>query len=92
MNAVGLAWGYQRFEALVGLDDQTGQGGSVRIKVLVDGKPQELGWDKELTSRDQPLPIRVGVAGAKELTLVVEFGERGSVNDHVNWADARLVK
>ena len=86
-----LAGEYRRFEAIVGLDDLTGQGGSVRVRVLVDGKAREVG-DKELTSAAGPRELRVDVAGAKELTLVVEFGSGGDVCDHVNWADAKLIK
>jgi hypothetical protein len=86
-----LAGGYRRFEALVGLDDKTGKGGSARIRVLVDGRPQAVA-DKALTVRSGPLSVRVDVTGAKELTLVAEFGERGGVQGHVNWADARLIK
>ena len=29
---------------------------------------------------------------AKQLTLVVDFGERGDVQDDVDWVDARLIK
>ena len=42
--------------------------------------------------RGGPLPVRVDVTGAKELTLAVEFGQGGDVEDHVNWADARLIR
>src|SRR5262249_38993019 len=49
-----LPGAYRRFEALVGLDEETGRQGSVRVKVLVDGKPRDFGWDKELTARDGP--------------------------------------
>lgn len=87
-----LAPGYRRFQALVGLDDRTGRGGSVRIRVLVDGKPRDLGWDKELTLTDGARPVDLDVQGAKELTLIVEFGRGGDVQDHVNWADARLIR
>jgi hypothetical protein len=93
-----LAGGYRWFETLVGLDDLTGRpdgdrpGGSVRIRVLLDGKPQDIGWDRELTWRDGPQPIRLRVAGARELSLVVEFGKGSDVQDHVNWADARLIR
>jgi hypothetical protein len=86
-----LAGRYRRFEALVGLDDHSGKGGSARIRVLVDGKPAE-GGDRELTRPGEPIAVRVDVAGAKELTLVADFGERGGVRGHVNWADARLIK
>jgi hypothetical protein len=87
-----LGGAYRRFEALVGLDDQTGRLGSVRIQVLADGKPADTGWDKELTHRNGPVAVRASVAGARELTLVVDFGEGGDVQDHVDWVDARLIK
>ena len=82
---------YRRFEALVGLDDRTGKGGTARIRVLVDGKPKDIG-DAELTGHGEPRAIRVDVSGAKELTIVAEFGERGGVQGHVDWAEARLIK
>jgi hypothetical protein len=83
---------YTRFEALVGLDDLTGREGSTGIEVLVDGKPQKLALEGNLTHRQGPVRIRVDVRRAKQLTLGVMFGERGDVQDDVDWADARLVK
>jgi hypothetical protein len=82
---------YRRFEAVVGLDDRSGKGGSARVRVLVDGRPQDVG-DGPLSTRNGPVSVRVDVAGVKELTLVAEFGDRGGVQGHVNWADARLIK
>jgi hypothetical protein len=98
-----LAGSYQWFESLVGLDDNTGRKGSVRIEVLVDGKPVDVASaaggsgrastpDIELKGGSAPRSIRVSVSAAKELTLVVKFGGRGDVQDHVDWADARLIK
>jgi len=87
-----LDGGYRWFEALVGLDERSGKRGRVRIGVLVDGKEQDLGWNKELTSKDAPLPVRIDVSKARELTLLVRFGSYGDVEAHVNWADARLVR
>ena len=88
---------YRRFEALVGLDDQAGDDqagrqGSVRVRVLVDGQERSIGRDRDLTARDGPVPVRADVAGARELTLVIDFGDRGDVQDRVDWVDARLVK
>jgi hypothetical protein len=82
---------YRRFEALVGLDDRTGQGGRVKIRVVIDGKDRDVG-DPAITSAIGARPVRVDVSGGKDLTLVVEFGSNGDVCDHVDWADARLVK
>jgi hypothetical protein len=84
--------GCHHFEAGVGLDDRTGRRGRVRVQVLLDGKPADIGWDRELTARDRPVLVRVAVAGKKQLTLVVDFGKFGDVQAHVNWADARLIK
>jgi hypothetical protein len=86
-----LKGGFRWFEARVGLDDRTGRDGSVTVEVLLDGKPQDLGWVGELHGGGTKA-IRLPTNGARELTLVVKFGRRGDVQDHVNWADARLVK
>jgi hypothetical protein len=87
-----LAGNYDWFETLVGLDDRTGRHGSARIKVLVDGKLQVLGWDKDLVAHDGPRALRIDVRKARELTLAVDFGRQGDVAAHVDWADARLIK
>jgi hypothetical protein len=84
--------GCRRFDALVGLDDHTGRRGSVRVGVLVDSKERNLGLKGDLTHRNSPLAVHVDVDGARELTLIVDFGAGGDIGDHVNWVDARLVK
>jgi hypothetical protein len=87
-----LAGNYRWFEALVGLEELgDGKTGSARVTVLVDGKPRPLDAE-ELSDKSKPLPIRFDVKGAKELTLVVEFGKRGDVLARVNWIDARLIR
>jgi hypothetical protein len=82
---------YRWFEAQVGLDPQKGQGGRVRLRVLVDGKERDLGWNKELTGADGVLVLRLDVSKAREMVLEVLFGTRGDVQAHVNWAEARLL-
>ncbi len=87
-----LDGGYRRFEAVVGLDPRTGRDGGARVRVLADGKPLDLGPERELTGRTAPLTIFADVTGAKELTLEVDYGRRGDVQAHVNWVDARLIR
>jgi hypothetical protein len=84
-----LSGGFRRFEALAGLDDKDGRGGAVRLRVLGDGEPL---LERKVTSREGAVPIRLNVAGVRELTLEVDFGPYGDVRDVVDWADARLVK
>lgn len=87
-----LAGAYQWFEATVGLDEATGRLGSAGIQVLVDGKAQDVGGNEDLTFLKPVRTLRLKVAGARELTLVVTFGRYGDVQDHVDWVDARLLK
>jgi len=80
----------RRFEALVGLDDVTGRLGSATVQVLADDKPL-LASPLEL-SPGTPQPLRLPLpAAARTLTLVVDFGGGGDVQDHVDWCDARVV-
>ena len=86
-----LPAGAKRFEALVGLDEQTGRSGGVRVQVLADGRAL-LDPAPELGAADPPRPLRLDLPpGARELTVVVEFGRGGDVQDHVDWADARVI-
>lgn len=82
---------FTRFEALVGLDAATGKRGRADVRVLVDGKevgPAEL----KALAAGAAIPVRVDVRGAKELTLVIDFGPTGDVQADVNWGDARLIE
>jgi hypothetical protein len=87
-----LGKAFRRFEATVGLDDKTGRFGSVRIRVLGDGRPLDIGFNDELTAKNGPVKLQASVVGVKELTLAVDVGRGGNVQDHVDWADARVIK
>jgi hypothetical protein len=87
-----LGGAYNHFEAVVGLDDKTGRRGSVLVRVLGDGKPLDIGFAGELTAKNGPVRLQANVSGVKELTLEVEVGRGGNVQDHVDWGDARLTR
>ena len=83
---------YRRFEAQVGLDPVTGRRGAVDVRMLVDGKERSTPELTGLTVGGSPRAIVADVVGAKELTLVVDYGPGGDVQDDVNWGDARLIE
>jgi hypothetical protein len=83
---------YQRFDAVVGVDSATSPRGRAKVAVEIDGKRSELNGGKELTSETAPVEVRLNVAGARTLTLIVELGAFGDVQANVNWAKARLVR
>ena len=81
---------YRAFEAAVALDDQVGTGGSVICAVYVDDK---LAWKSEvIRGGAAPVPVKVDLSGAKRLSLIVEFAERGDELDRVDWLNARLIE
>jgi hypothetical protein len=86
-----LAGKYKRFEALVGLDAESGSRGRAAVRILVDGKEQPLPSLARIAA-GAAVPLSVSLSGAKELTLQIDFGPAGDVNADVNWADARLVE
>ena len=80
----------RRFQATVGLDDAAGPLGSVRFKVLVDGKPRFESPD--MGAGDPPRAVDVAIEGGKALILITEFGARGDVQDSGDWAEARILQ
>jgi hypothetical protein len=86
-----LAGKYGRFEALVGLDAATGKRGRADVRVVLDGKEVDLPALKALVA-GPAVPVRVDVRGAKELTLVIDFGPTGDVQADVDWGGARLIR
>jgi hypothetical protein len=82
--------GDARFQALVGLDDRSGELASVVFRVLVDRN--ELFSIPPMTPRDPPLAIDVDIAGGNLLILIAEFAQRGDVHDHADWAQARIIR
>ena len=86
-----LAGKYRAFHAIVGLDDTTVGAGTAMCAVEVDGRRV---FENSAVSRQKEakrLPV-IDVNGAKRLTLVVDFGELGDSQDHVNWGDAVLLR
>ncbi len=84
-----LAGRYARFHSVIGIDDEARGKGNCVFEVWVDGEKRfESG---PVTGRDEARTVEVDVTGAKELVLLVDFGEAGDVADRADWADAYLV-
>jgi NPCBM/NEW2 domain len=82
--------GSKRFQALIGLDDHAGPLGNVVFKVRVDG---EVRFESPpLAAGEPPKLVNLDVTGAKFLILMTEFGERGDVQDHADWVEARIIR
>lgn len=86
-----LAGKYRTFQAVVGLDDTTIGEGTASCAIEVDGR--RVFAEAALSRQQKPtrLPL-IDVRGTKRLTLIVDFGELGDSQDHVDWCDAVLLK
>jgi hypothetical protein len=86
---------YDQFAADLAIDDSTRGKGSVACRVFLDDGSGDwhLKYDSPvIRGGDQPVPITIDVSGAKRMSLLVDFADRGDEQDHVNWLNARLIK
>lgn len=85
---VALGGACSAFAATLGIDDDVQGGGSALAGVFVDGR---LAWVSPLlTGVSAPVAVAVDLTGVSELRLVTVNAGDGSVNDEVDWADARV--
>jgi alpha-galactosidase len=79
----------EQFDSMVGVDDETGNRGSVSFEVWVDGK--KAAESGRMVSGDPPKRLQADLHGAKHLTLLVGDCDDGIDFDHADWAGALLV-
>lgn len=93
--AYDLPQGFTEFQAHMSIDQSSGKRGSVVFRVFVsdDGQAWKEGYRSDVVvGGELPRPVKVNVASAKRLALVVDFADRGDQLDRANWIGARLVK
>jgi hypothetical protein len=89
-SEVGLHLGKRcsRLTAVVGVDDEVGELGSVVFEVWADDRRV---WQSPLlTGTDPASPVDVDLTGTTTVALRVTDGGDGGGYDHADWADARL--
>lgn len=81
---------YREFVTSFGVDDDSGQEANVRVVVLVDGQQR---FEKSDVVRGKLHgPVRLDVGGAKQLSLEVDFGRNGDIQDRFDWIEPGLVR
>ncbi len=81
---------YTEFVTFFGLDDSAGSLADVDVHILVDGR--RLYEKPNVTAGVLHGPIRFDIRQANHLELIVDFGERGDVQDRFNWIESALVR
>ncbi len=81
---------YRSFRAIVGLNGTTTGTGTAECSIEVDGRRV---WSEPRLQRGRAIEVSLPneLIKAKRLTLLVDFGEQGDMQDHVNWCDAMLL-
>lgn len=81
---------FDRFDAEIGIDDETNGAGSVRFRAVVDG--QERFASEIIRGGDKPARVSIPLEGAKRLELIVDYADRADQGDHADWLEARLMR
>jgi hypothetical protein len=82
--------GYSNFRCVLGLDDA--MAGSAHAVVKIEGDGKEL-LATTVSSRDnKPQDVSLPIKGVQKLRLIVDYGEDLDLGDHVDFADARIIK
>jgi hypothetical protein len=93
--AYALRGRYEQFAAEVALDDSAGASGSAVFRVFFsdDQGGWQAAWESPpVRSGDAPRPVSVDTRGVQVMALIVDMGERGDVQDHAVWLNARLTE
>ena len=81
---------YDRFEAMVGFDERSGPLCDAVFRVFADGK---VVFDAAMAgAKSAPVPVRLDIAGCKELALEADFGQHFDLGDLCAFADARVLR
>ena len=81
---------FDRFEAMVGIDDRGGPEAHAVFRVLVDGV---VAFESApMTRGEAAQAVRVDLKKAKSLAIEADFGKNYDLGDHCAFADARVLQ
>ncbi|MBW3539730.1 MAG: NPCBM/NEW2 domain-containing protein [Planctomycetes bacterium] len=82
---------YRRFQAVMGIDDDVARRGlgDVHVVITGDGKPLV---ETDVKGADKPVPLDLDVSGIRDLEILVDFGGDIDIADHLDLADAKVLK
>ena len=83
---------FRWFQSEIAIDQAADNRGSVIFRVFLqrDGEWTSTYTSQILRGTNRPEAIKVGIAQADAIALLVEFADRGDECDYANWINARL--
>jgi hypothetical protein len=80
---------YRRFQAVMGIDQAVAPLGNVHVVLSGDGKTLH---ESDVRGADEPRRLDLDVTGVRELEIFVDFGTDLDIADHLDLADAKVIK
>lgn len=80
---------YRRFQALVGIDDDTAGLGAVRLVIRADDR---VLWEGEVTAGQEPQMLNLAIENVRALSILVDYGASQEISDHLNLCDAKVIR
>jgi hypothetical protein len=84
-----LSGDYRRFQAVMGIDQAVAPLGNVHVVISGDGKTL---LESDVRGSDPPQNLDLDVAGVRDLEILVDFGGDLDIADHLDLADAKVIK
>ena len=82
---------YRRLQTVIGIDHLVASNGYGDCRLVISGDGKSL-FEAEVKAKDSPRPIDLDVEGVVMLEILVDFGGNLDISDHLDLADAKLVK
>lgn len=80
---------FRRFQAVMGIDQAVAPLGNVHVVISGDDKVLH---QSDVRGSDSPLNLDLDIAGVRELEILVDFGGDLDIADHLDLADAKVIK
>ena len=84
-----LTESFRRLQADVGIDASLRNAGHVELVIFGDDK--EL-YREAISGRDDPRTLDLDISGIRRLRILVDFGERLDIADHLHLCNLRIIK
>ncbi len=84
-----LPGSFNRLKAVAGIDDSVRPQGNVRLVIRGDNN---VLLDTPIAGTDAPKTIDLDLSGVRRLSILVDFGDRAGIGDHLDMCNARITK
>jgi len=82
---------YRRFRAVMGIDQDAAKDGIGVVHVVITGNNKKL-FEGTVRWSDSPRNLDLDVTGVRDLKILVDYGDNDPTGDHLDLAEARVIK